>query len=702
MPKLTPAQHSFSAGEISPLMYNRSDTEGYKQGVSQLLNMFPDSRGAAKSRGGSHFIEDFTGNNARIIAIPVNDKFFYSAIMLKQKLVIGSMIGHNPSVLYNSNANFNLNSQGWTYNTDGDSTSTVIFVDGQVTMDLAGQNNRWAYITQQFTMPATGDYRLLWNIETSGANVKIGTTEDSGDVYDSGLTTIVEGDIVFIAPQTTLWMTIRIDASQNNPSDATVKYFGITDTTLGKVEFVTPYLEEHLDGLQAVQSPQGAAIYILHESYPVYKLSYDRQTDAFTWGQVSFVNPPPQWTTGSYPSAGDFFQGRLWLGGTVNEPQTFWASKSGLPEDFTQGIAADDGLEFTMAKYGRIEWMVGFKNLVIGTQNAEHIVTSEGGIIRPDDIKVEQQSSYGSANIQPVQVGDQIFYVSADRRKLRAIQYEWQKDNWLSKDLTFNSEHITESGIRHVAWQQNPNNLFHCVLEDGTVATLTYERSREVYGWSKLQIGVGKVIDITAGAIEGTDVLNGIVQYDTGNLYFETQTPTEHIHFMDSWVDRALASDGVTVTELEHLEGKTVQVLVDGAVHPDRVVQNGKITIQGTGGSLSSSGETVVTVGLKYNTYLVTLPLNRQISSGSSESYMKRWNKIYIMVLNSAMPLINGERAPERHPQTPMNTPEPPTNEEILKVNMGHDRNQTVRIEQDLPHNLVVLGLFGEIGQSIL
>ncbi len=702
MPKLTPAQHSFSAGEISPLMYNRSDTEGYQQGVKRLRNMFPDSRGAARARSGSHFISDFQGNDARIFAIPVNDKFFYSGIFLKQKLIIGSMVGHNPSVLHNSNANFNLGSSGWTSNTDGNAASRVTFVDGQAKMELEGRNGRWAYITQQFTVPSTGNYRLFWDMETAGARVKIGTSTDSGDIYDSGVTTIIDGDVVFAASQVTLWMTIRIDASLGNPNHAKIRFFGITNESVSDVEFTTPYLEEHLDGLQAVQSPQGSTVYILHESYPVYKLTYDRQTDAFSWSQVTFVNPPSQWGSGSYPSAGDFFQGRLWLGGTINEPQTFWASKSGLPEDFTQGTAADEGLEFTMAKYGRIEWMVGFKNLVIGTQNGEHIVTSEGGIIKPDDIKVEQQSSYGSANIQPVQVGDQIFYVSADRRKLRAIQYEWQKDNWLSKDLTFNSEHITQSGIKHIAWQQNPDNLFHCSLEDGSVATLTYERSREVYGWSKLNYADGRVIDITAAAIEGTDYFNVLIQYDTGKIYFETQTSSEHLRYMDSWVERALGSDGETVTGLEHLEGKTVQVLVDGAVHPDRVVVNGQITIQGTGGAITASVEVVVTVGLKFVPMLETLPLNRQISTGSSEAYMKRWNKIYTRVLNSAMPLINGERAPERHPTTPMDTPEPPTNEEVLKVNLGHDRNQTIKIEQDLPHGLVVLGMFGELGQSIL
>jgi len=709
MPKITPAQQSFSAGEISPLMYNRTDTEGYKQGVMVMENMFPDSRGAAFSRGGGHFVGSEAGNDARIIAMPVNDNFFYSGLFLEHRLIIGSMVGHNPSVVYNQNANFNQGQSNWNTDNDGNATSNAIFSKGNVALSTDNNNNRWVNITAPAIVPSAGDYLLVWNMVTvDGATIKVGTAEGLGDIYDSGVTTLQQGSLVFTSPQTNIWIEARVDGNVASAGDANFTYLGITDENPSATEFVTPYLEEHLSALQGTISPEGGAIYILHELYPPYKLVYDRIADAFTWIIVTFMDDadppqpaqPPEWADGSYPSSGDFFEGRLWLGGTVNEPQTFWASKSGSPEVFVKTGAdplATDPLEFTMAKFGRIEWMVGFKNLVIGTQNGEHIVTSEGGFIQYNDIQVEQQSSYGSANIQPVQVGDQIFYVSADRRKLRAIQYEWQRDNWLSKDLTFNSEHITKAGIKHITWQQNPNNLFHCLLEDGTVASLTYERSHDVYGWARLVWGGGgRVIDATTGAIRGTDYINILVQYNDGSIYFETQVTAANTQFMDSWTEKNPEPDGVTVTGLEHLEGQDVQVLVDGATHPDRVVSGGQITLQSV-----TMLTAVITVGLEFRPKIVTLPMNRPMASGSSEPYVKRWNKIYVRVLNSTKPLINGERSPERQPQSPMNEPQPNVDEEILNINLGFSRNQVITIEQDLPHRLIVLGIFGELAQSI-
>jgi hypothetical protein len=697
MPKITPLQTSFAAGELSPLMYQRSDTQGYQQGLAEMYNFIPDSRGPAVGRSGSHYITQAPGNDVRVVTIPVNDNFFYTAGFLHEKLIIGSISGHNPSISYVTNPHFNLGSAGWVSGTDGNPSSTVIFTYGIVTLTCAATPARYAYVSQNIILPATGNYSLDWSYLASlGDNVrlKIGTTENGGDIYD-----VIEpsrnGSVTVNITSTNVWVTAIVESSTGGTT-ADILYLGVTDLAAPPVEFVTPYQEEDLAALQWIQSPSGTALYIVHENYPPYKLTYDRATDAFTWIIVTFTAPPAAWTGTNWPSCGDFFEGRLWLGGTIDEPQTFWASKSGSPEDFTQGTLADDGMTFTMAKYGRIRWMVGFKNLLIGTTNGEHIVTSDAGVITPSDIQVNQQSSYGSANVQPVLVGDQVFYVSADGRKLRAIQYEWQADNWLSRDLTFNSEHITEPGIRHVAWHQNPNNLFHCVLNDGTLATLTYERSNNIYGWCRLVLGGDGVIkDIASGSAQGTDYVNLGIQYDEGFMNFETQTPQGNTYSLDSWVSRSPDTPGgLTVSGLDHLEGKTVGVLVDGAVHPDVTVSSGAITLQYTG--------TLIVIGYKFQQKFVTLPTDFGSPTGSGASWNKRWNKIFVRLITSTKPLINGARPPERHPATPMDTPEPAATEDIQVVNLGYSRFEQITVEQDLPLNVRVLGLYGELGQEIL
>lgn len=701
MAKLSPIQTAFSAGELSPLMYNRSDTEGYQQGLSDLTNMFPDSRGPTYSRPGSRYFGEHAGNVGRVFSLPVDEQFFYSMGFFDLELAITNLSGHNPAKSYTDNSNFHNGNTSWTSGTDGHATSTVTFLPKHVAFHVETNPGRYAQVEQLTTgLTASTTYKATYEVVgDTPVSISVGELQGGSELVSEAPVSL-SGEFTFTTPAgvTQVWVQIRVDSDGISPYDTEVSFLGIVDEAISPVTFVTPYVEADISELYAVISPSGAEVYVLHEAYPPYKLTYDASLDTFSWATVTFTGAPASWVAGNYPSCGDFFEGRLWLGGTIAEPQTFWGSKSGFPENFTAGVLADDGLEFTMAKFGRIRWMVGFKNLVIGTQNGEHIVTSEAGFISPGDIQVEQQSSYGSVGVQPQQVGDQIFYVSADRRKLRAIQYEWQKDNWLSKDLTFNSEHITRAGIKHIAWQQNPKNLFHCVLLDGTVASLTYERGHNVYGWSKVEWadGGGAVLDMAVGAVAGTDYVNILVKNRNNIINLEYQTPTGHTHYMDSWVDRQVEPDGVTVLGLDHLEGLTVQVLVDEAVHPDVVVTGNQITLQPQAIPPASA-----VVGIKFTPRMKTLPFDQGAVAGSGAPWTKRWNKIYVRIQESGIPIINGERTATRHAITPMNTAEANASQDVLMINQGFDKNAQIEVTQDLPIDLVVIGIFGELAQSI-
>ena len=60
----TPLQESFSAGELSPRLYMRSDISGYQEGCRELLNFIAQSRGPARSRDGFRYlgrVEAFPG-----------------------------------------------------------------------------------------------------------------------------------------------------------------------------------------------------------------------------------------------------------------------------------------------------------------------------------------------------------------------------------------------------------------------------------------------------------------------------------------------------------------------------------------------------------------------------------------------------------------------------------------------------------------
>lgn len=56
MAQTTPLQESFSSGEISPLMYMRSDSDQWRGATSQMTNFIAKPRGPAQSRDGFRFL----------------------------------------------------------------------------------------------------------------------------------------------------------------------------------------------------------------------------------------------------------------------------------------------------------------------------------------------------------------------------------------------------------------------------------------------------------------------------------------------------------------------------------------------------------------------------------------------------------------------------------------------------------------------
>jgi hypothetical protein len=77
-----------------------------------------------------------------------------------------------------------------------------------------------------------------------------------------------------------------------------------------------------------------------------------------------------------------------------------------------------------------------------------------------------------------------------------------------------------------------------------------------------------------------------------------------------------------TICGLDHLEGETVAVLADGAVHPERTVSGGCVTLDEPSG--------LVHAGLAYVSNLVTLPLDGGAHAGTAQGRIKRITSVTV------------------------------------------------------------------------
>ncbi|CCH49643.1 hypothetical protein [Pseudodesulfovibrio piezophilus] len=92
-----------------------------------------------------------------------------------------------------------------------------------------------------------------------------------------------------------------------------------------------PYKAEELEDLRFAQTAD--ILILIHPSHPVRKMT---RLDHDDWAleELEFMGQPEVWGPENYPSAVCFFEQRLVLAATPNEPGTLWFSRTGEMTDF--------------------------------------------------------------------------------------------------------------------------------------------------------------------------------------------------------------------------------------------------------------------------------------------------------------------------------------------------------------------------------
>jgi len=147
-----------------------------------------------------------------------------------------------------------------------------------------------------------------------------------------------------------------------------------------------------------------------------------------------------------------------------------------------------------------------------------------------------------------------------------------------------------------------------------------------------------------------------------------------------------------TITGLDHLEGETVRVQIDGADGGEEVVTDGTITIDAPG--------TVVHVGLAYTGRIQTMPLNIGALVGTSQGKTTTVNRLGLLIRNT-MGVKFGSRLYDLE-QTVLREDGfitigtdqlLETDEKFLSLPDGYERRKYVHIVQDAPFPCTIQGI---------
>lgn len=366
----------------------------------------------------------------------------------------------------------------------------------------------------------------------------------------------------------------------------------------------------------------------------IYELVDTEPAEGHEWQIDAFSNLSST-LGGGWPRSVTFHQNRLIFGGSRDKPQTIFGSQSGDFFNFdnfsrvvsstgavTGEITDISGLQFTIAsdELNIIRHLVSQQSLFIFTSDGEFDMSGEP--VTPSNILIRQQTRYGidQDRSRPVVVDNEVLFAQKGGKVVRAFVYNFNTDAYSAKNYNL-VHHDILSGTNNLAFVKNyddtNNNFVFALNSDGTMGVLGVNTEYTVVGWTKwttngnfkdLCVVDDNLYTLTQRYASDGSTLN------TG-LYLERLT--EDNVYLDSY--HATSVLGQSFTGAQGLEGKTVQVIADGQVHPN-------VTVTAAGNFTLTRSSTDTAIGHSYTSTAKTLPI--QVASANLTTLGERVRKV--------------------------------------------------------------------------
>jgi len=604
-------QKSFGGGEVSPLMFGRFDDAKYQSGLALCRNFIPTPQGPAENRAGFEFVREVKDSTKKTRLIP----FTYSTT---QTMVIelgagyirfhtlGATLlsGGVPYEITNPYAEADLFDIHYVQSADVLTLTHPSYAPRE--LRRIGATN-WTLTTVSFASPI------------AAPTAPTATPTGAGTLaYSYVVTSIASDEVSESAASAAATCTGNVFTTGNYN---TIAWAAVT----GAVRYSVYKLQGGLYGY--IGQTSGLSI-----------------KDDNIEPDLSKV--PPIYETvfaaaGDYPAAVSYFEQRRTFAGTLNKPANFWATRSGTESSMSYSlpIRDDDRISFRVAarEANTIRHIVPLSQLLILTSAAEWRVTSiNSDAITPSTISVKPQSYIGASNVQPIIVNNTLLYGSARGGHVRELAYNWQANGFVTGDLSLRASHLFDTyDIADMCYAKAPTPLAWFVSTSGKLLGITYVPEQQIGAWHQHDTaGVFESCTVVAEGAE--DVLYAVIQRTINGAskrYIERQHSRQFVNPADAFfVDCGLTYNGaptMTISGLSHLEGKTVSILADGAVHPPRVVTGGQITLD--------QEASIAHVGLPIEADVQTLPVSMQLRDGSfAQGHMKNVNKLWLRVFKSS------------------------------------------------------------------
>ena len=567
-------KRNFTGGEVHPAIEVRDDYEKYRSACRQMTNFIPQVHGAARLRCGTRFIRELPSNGAL-------KPFKFNTDLEDQYCM----------VFTNTNMYFAQGGAmvGAPYNISTPYAAADVLALQQAQLGDKVYLAHTGYAPQVLTRSGHTSWAIAAMVPGTTVTTPVLTTVTWNGAAG---TTTIKYKAVFVADDgdASAASTANSTATGQPPSFWVVgNNVDLTATVNHGATTGTMYFYKERAGMygfigradtpdSAVADGGAGAGYNL--TFTLKDMNY---TPDASDAPTKVANP---FASSNHPGSVCIHQQRLLFAGSNDNPRTFWGSRTGLYENFnmTESVLADDAYTHVLASgsVDRIQWMLPFGDLLIGTAGAEHVVKGEDEGAVTYSATAKPQTYWGSEHLMPLVIGDTVLHVQRGGTKVRNLAFSLAKDGYAGSELTVLAKHLFE-GRQIVDWtyQQEPDPVIWVVLDNGDLLGFSYLEEHKIWGWFAVDVG-GKAQSVCALPGEDGDLVYVIVEREINEqttYYLEYFEPIwraadgiEKAFFVDSGASydgwNATSTSLMTLTTATDWEaGETLTLTASGVGH---------------------------------------------------------------------------------------------------------------------------------------
>jgi hypothetical protein len=349
----------------------------------------------------------------------------------------------------------------------------------------------------------------------------------------------------------------------------------------------------------------------------------------------------------------------------------------------------DDAVEATLDTntFNAITDIQAGRDLQVFTTGGEFYCPQEGlQPITPDNFFIKSTTRNGSQEgIRVQQLESGTLFVQRQGKSLNEFAFTDVQLTYVTSKISLLSGHLlrgpTRMALRRSVATDENDLLLIANGTDGTIAAFSLLRAQNVIAPSEFSTD-GEFVDVGVDLSTIYTVVKRTV--NSATVYYVER-------FDDALTTDSAVTGGAGASgSAAHLVGKSVDIILDGAVQANQTVASGGTV------TFARSAASSYQIGLDYAVKVVTMPADLKISAGTRLGFKKRIVEVNVFVKDTQHLIINGTNVPFRSLDDPnVLDEEVPefTGTKTLPGILGYSEEGKITIEQDIPLKMILLGL---------